>query len=102
MSIEIALLISIVSVSFSIFFGLKNSKRTDENDIEARVRDNTQINMKLDEISRNVTDIRNDVSSLRKDINSHNERLIKVEESCKSAHHRLNMLENRVIGDNGE
>ena len=43
MTIEIALLISIVSVAFSIFFGIKNSKRTDTKDIEERVKENTKI-----------------------------------------------------------
>ena len=39
MSIEIALLISIVSVCFSVFFGLKNNKRSDTKDIEERVKE---------------------------------------------------------------
>ena len=46
MTIEIALLISIVSVAFSIFFGIKNSRRADTKDIEERVKENTRINVK--------------------------------------------------------
>ena len=50
MTIEIALLISIVSVAFSIFFGLKNSRKSDEKDIADRIARDTRTDMKLDEI----------------------------------------------------
>lgn len=99
MSIEIALLISIVSVCFSVFFGLKNNKRSDTKDIEERVKDNTRINMKLDNIASNTTEIKNEVSEMRKEINLHGDRIIKVEESVKSAHHRLDGLEKRLNGE---
>ena len=99
MSIEIALLISIVSVCFSVFFGLKNNKRSDTKDIEERVKENTRINMKLDNIASNTTEIKNEVSEMRREINSHGDRIIKVEESVKSAHHRLDGLEKRLNGE---
>lgn len=99
MTIEVALLISIVSVCFSIFFGLKNNKRSDTKDIEERVKENTRINMKLDSIASNTTEIKNEVSEMRKEINLHGDRIIKVEESVKSAHHRLDGLEKRLNGE---
>lgn len=98
MTIEVALLISVVSVCFSIGFGLKNSKRTDTKDIEERVKENTRINMKLDAITNNTTDIKNEVSEMRKEINSHDSRIVKVEESVKSLHHRVDELTQRVDG----
>ena len=100
MTVEVALLISVVSVAFSIFFGIKNSKRTDSKDIEERVRDNTRINVKLDNITQTTQEIKSEISSMREDIKSHNDRLIKVEESVKSAHHRINTLEERMNGGN--
>ena len=100
MTVEVALLISVVSVAFSIFFGIKNSKRTDSKDIEERVRDNTRINVKLDNITQATQEIKAEISSMREDIKSHNDRLIKVEESVKSAHHRINTLEERMNGGN--
>lgn len=99
MQIEVAFLISLASVAFSVFFGLKNSKRTDTKDIEERVKENTRINMKLDAISSNTTEIKNEVSEMRKEINSHDTRIIKVEESVKSAHYRLNTIEERLNGE---
>lgn len=99
----IAVIISIISVAFSVFFGFfslsfnsKNDKRSDRVELEERVKENTRINMKLDAISTNTTEIKNEVSEMRKEINSHDTRIIKVEESVKSAHHRLDGIEDRL------
>lgn len=94
----IALAISILSVAASIFFATKNSKRTDTKDIEERVANDTKINVKLDNISNTTQEVKNDISSLRDDMKSYNERLIKVEESAKQAHHRIDGIEDRMNG----
>jgi predicted nuclease with TOPRIM domain len=99
----VAIIISIISVTFSIFFGivslvlnLKNNRRTDNSDLEDRVRENTRINMKLDAISSNTKDIKDEVVEMRKELNSHDNRIIKVEESVKSLHHRVDEMEARL------
>ena len=98
MTIEVstAIIISVLSLGFYVFMGMKSNKRTDAKDIEERVKENTRINMKLDAISNNTTDIKNEVSEMRREINSHDGRIVKVEESVKSAHHRLDGLEERM------
>lgn len=98
MTIEIALIISIVSVCFSVFFGIKNSKRNDNKDVEQRVADSTRINVKLDTISTTTQEVRNEISTMRDEMKSYNERLIKVEESTKQAHHRLDTIDDRLNG----
>lgn len=98
MTIEVALLLSVVSVSFSIFFGLKNNKRSDTKDIEDRVRENTKINMKLDNIASNTSDIKSEVSEIKKEMSGHETRIIKVEDSAKSAHHRIDEIVERLNG----
>lgn len=96
MTIELAMLLSVLSVGFSIYFGAKNSKRTDSKEIEERVRENTKINVKLDEINATSKETREEISKIREDINKHDNRLTKVEESAKQAHHRLDAIENRL------
>ena len=98
MTIEIstAIIISVLSLGFSVFMGLKNSKRTDTKDIEERVKENTRINMKLDGITSNTTEIKAKLSEMRKEINSHDSRIVKIEESVKSAHHRIDGIEKVV------
>ena len=89
MTIEIALLISIVSVSFSIFFGLKNSKRSDEKEIAERIARDTRTDMKLDEISSNVKEVKETVKSIQSDVKDHEGRIVKLEASYKAEHKRL-------------
>lgn len=98
MDIEIALLISIVSVCFSVYFGLKNSKRTDTKDVEERVKENTRINTKLDNIGQDTRDIKMEVSEMRKSISSHDTKIATLEASCKSAHHRIDAWEKQHLG----
>lgn len=99
----VAVIISIISVAFSIFFGIvsfalniKNDRRTDNSDLEDRVRENTRINMKLDAISNNTKEIKDEVVEMRKELNSHDNRIIKVEESVKSLHHRVDEMATRL------
>ena len=98
MEVEVALLISVVSVVFSVYFGLKNNKRTDTKDIEDRVARDTKTDMKLDEISRGVQDIKYDVSSVKKDLSKHNDRLIVLENSVEKANGRIDVIEEKMNG----
>lgn len=102
MTVEVALVLSIVSVAFSVFFGLKNNKRSDTKDIEERVKGDTRINMKLDAIANDTRDIRRDITSVREETKNLNNRMIKAEEGIKQAHHRINELAERMnIKDGG-
>ena len=58
MTIEVALLVSVVSVAFSIFFGIKNSKKSDSEEIAQRIARDTRVDMKLDEISKDVKEVK--------------------------------------------
>lgn len=92
MTIEIALIISIVSVSFSIFFGMKNNKRTDEKDIAEKIARDTRTDMKLDEISKDVKDVKDTVRTIQNDVKDHEGRIVKLEASLKAEHKRLDEI----------
>ena len=64
------------------------------------MKENTRINVKLDNISQATQEIKSEISSMREDIKSHNDRLIKLEESVKSAHHRIDGIAERMNGGN--
>lgn len=89
MKVEIALLISIVSVVFSAYFGLRNTKRADTSDVEKRAVETATINVKLDSINSSVNDIKYDITSVKKEVKDLANRMIVVEQSTKSMHHRL-------------
>lgn len=95
MTIEITILVSIVSVAFAIYFGLKSNRRSDVKDIEDRATRNAEINFKLDTISSNVNDIKYDISVTRKKVDEIDKRLVIVEQSTKSAHHRIDRIEGK-------
>lgn len=92
MTIEIALLISIVSVAFSVFFGLKNNKKSDEKDIAEKIARDTRTDMKLDEISKDVKEVKETVRNIQNDVKDHEGRIVKLEASYKAEHKRLDEI----------
>lgn len=92
MTIEVALLVSIVSVAFSIFFGIKNSKKSDSEEIAQRIARDTRVDMKLDEISKDVKEVKDTVRSIQNDVKDHEGRITKLEASYKAEHKRLDEL----------
>lgn len=99
MTVEVALLISVISVSFSIYFGLRNNKRSDVKELETRVRERTETNMKLDQIGKCVTEIKENISDTKRDLQELKEKLIIVEQKINKAHYRIDVLENKELGD---
>ena len=93
MTIEVALLISVVSVAFSIYFGLKNSRRADNDNTIKKAAEMATVNVKLDEIGKNVTDIKYDITATKKEVQELSNRVIVVEQSAKSLHHRVDALD---------
>lgn len=92
MTIEVALVISIISVTAAVFFGLKNNKRADTSEAEKKAADSATINVKLDTIAGDVRDIKYDMSAVKKDVQGLSERMVVVEQSTKSAHHRIDEI----------
>lgn len=95
MSIEITILVSIVSVAFAVYFGLKNIKRNDTSDVERKAAETATINVKLDQIGRDVQDIKYDITLTKKEVQKLTERVVAVEESTKSAHKRIDDYEEK-------
>lgn len=90
--ITLAVLVSIASLSFSVYMGLKNNKRTDEKEIAERIARDTRTDMKLDEISNNVKEVKETVKSIQSDVKDHEGRIVKVEASLKAEHKRLDEI----------
>ena len=92
MTIEVALLISVISVSFAIYTGLSNKKRNDMSDIRKDATETATINVKLDTINRGVDDIKLEQKTISKDIKDLSDRVLVVEQSTKQAHHRIDEI----------
>lgn len=96
MTVEIAVLVSVVSVAFSIFFGVKNAKRSDDGEIERRTEETTRMNVKLDLISQNTLEIKNDMRNLNDKVEEQARQIVIIDQSTRSAHHRIDGIEERL------
>ena len=88
-NISIALACTLLGATLSFLTFQRNNGR----DIRADTREEADTRAKLDYISRGVDDIRVDIKTQDRKINDMNERLIRAEESTKSAHKRIDGLE---------
>jgi peptidoglycan hydrolase CwlO-like protein len=95
MTIEVALLLSVVSVTCAVYFGVKSNKRDDTSDAVRQATETATINVKLDQIGGDVRDIKYDMTAVKKDVQNLTERVITLEQSTKSAHHRIDGVEER-------
>ena len=95
MTIEVAFLISIVSVIFGIYSGVSNIKRNGRTDDKNEASQLTTVIVKLENIGNGVAEIKNEMSSVKNDIKEDRERIVRVEESAKQAHKRLDNFEER-------
>ena len=99
LTVEVALLISGVSVAFGIFAGISNLRRNQKLDDKKDASELTTVIVKLENIGTGITEIKSEMSNVKSDIKESRERLIKVEESAKQAHKRIDALEKYKKGD---
>ena len=96
MTIEIALLISIVSVFFAIVFGINSMRRNQKTDDKKEQNDMTTVIVKLENIQAATTEIKNDIKSLKSDVRANSEDIVRMDESLKSAWKRINELAEKI------
>lgn len=84
MTVEIMSVITILSVSCSIFFGVMAWRRNAKTDDRADATQMATIIVKLDNIDATVRDIKADSRSMQSDVQDIWKRLIKVEEKVEA------------------
>lgn len=93
MTIEIALLLSIISVGFGVFSAVSSKMRNDRKDTESEAEEkagtHTLLMTKLENIADDVKDIKRDYRETNADVQKLRERVVAVEQSLKSYHKRL-------------
>ncbi|EPY2307089.1 hypothetical protein ACXATD_002760 [Clostridium sporogenes] len=88
MNIELGVLCTTLGATITYL----NFKRIKDKDTKENGKHQGVTDLKLDYISKGVDDIRLDLKAADRKIEDINTRLIKVEESSKSAHHRIDSL----------
>lgn len=93
MTVEVALLISLVSVAFSIYQGVSNMKRNRTTDDKRESSELTTVIVKLENIGKDTSEIKTDLKDVKSDVKKNTEQIIRLDESLKSAWKRINQLE---------
>lgn len=86
------IIVSVGALCFSVFMGLKGSRKTDESEIKEQVARETKIDMKLDEISKDIKEVKETVKNIQNDVKDHEGRIVKLEASFKALHKRLDEI----------
>lgn len=91
----ITIVIAALSLSLSAYVALRNNRKSDDKDIAERVARDTRIDLKLEEITNYVKEIRDDNSEQKKQLADLNREMVIVQQSVKSAHHRIDRIEGK-------
>ena len=91
--------ISLAAVAISLIFGVLNANRAGQNDIRDQLEaakqqaaQQAKIETSLSVIQRDTGDIKAEMKGLKSDLQDVTRRLVIVEQSTKSAHHRIDEL----------
>jgi len=93
MTIELALLISVVSVIFGIYSGVSNLKRSSKKDTKEEAIQLTTVIVKLENLGTGITEIKSELSGIKNDTRELRDRVIAVEQYTKQMQSRISKLE---------
>lgn len=95
MTIEVSLIIAIISLGFALYSGIFNLKRNRAADNRQAASQLTQVMVKLDIMNDMLSEIKADIGNIRSEVQDLRERLVIVEQASKSLHHRMDALEEK-------
>lgn len=96
MVIDVPILISILGLTVSAVVFITSDRRNHKKDDQKEATEMTTLIVKLENIGNGVNEIKSDMRNMRADIQDLRDRLIIVEQSTKSAHHRLDGIEGKT------
>lgn len=93
MNVDIVALMGLIGTISGVYLGVWKAKKDGEKSIKEDTVQDTVVATKLDYISKGVDDIRLDFKAQAREIQDIKMDIVKLKESTKSAHHRLDGLE---------
>lgn len=93
MTVEITILISVLSVSFAIYSGLKNIRRSDRKDAAEDAAQEAVVVTKLDALQTSMVELKTEVKGYREEVRTLTAQAVRNEESLKSLHKRVDRME---------
>lgn len=97
MNIEFNQILTFVSVVAAVYFAFKSNSRANNDEVSKKAQVDAILSQKLDSISDNTKEIRKEITDVKVKVNDLSERVVMVEQSTKSAHHRLDRYEEEEI-----
>lgn len=95
MQIDISFLIAILSLCLSAVVGLSGLRRNAKHDDKQDASNQAAVLVKLETITSTLAEVKADTRSTRDDMQMIRERLTIVEQSVKSAHHRIDAIDGK-------
>lgn len=92
-TISIALLCTVMGIIFSYLSFNRHQKRDIEKDTKEEVSEITKATQELKHVSNGINDIKLDIREMNRNMSNTNEKVIRLEESVKQAHKRIDSLE---------
>lgn len=98
MQLSATIIISILSLSVAVIccivnvLNIRRNRRTDD---KKETTEFTTIAIKLENISGGISELKSDIRHISTEQQSIRERVVLVEQSVKSAHHRIDRIEGR-------
>lgn len=97
MNIEFNQILTFVSVVAAVYFAFKSNSRANNDEVSKKAQVDAILSQKLDSISDDTKEIRKEITDVKVKVNDLSERVVKVEQSTKSAHYRLDRYEEEEI-----
>lgn len=95
MTVEIGTMIAILGTISGVVFGYLGQHRAGKKEVQSDAKTHTELKTNLDYIRRGVDDIRIDLKAQENKVSDLAGAVIRLEESAKSAHKRIDGLEER-------
>ena len=97
MNIEFNQILTFVSVVAAVYFAFKSNSRANNDEVSKKAQVDAILSQKLDSISDDTKEIRKEITDVKVKVNDLSERVVMVEQSTKSAPHRLDRYEEEEI-----
>ena len=91
----IGIIISVVSLIVAAIVGFANLRRSTRTDTTQQAAEMTTVIVKLEALNNSISEVKTDVRNLGNVYQEVREKLIIVEQSTKSAHRRLDSIEDK-------
>lgn len=84
MTIEVALVVSIISVAFGIYSTVSSNRRSNRAGDQKDASEMTTVIVKLENINDGVSEIKQDMKSVKQDVRELNEKVVKLQSELVS------------------